>query len=798
MSRLFAIALISLAIAPARPAEIVIKGRVVDETDTPIAGVRVRFSPHGIPEAVSSDADGEFWVRVPSFGRYLVQAAHDHFFPLRDHPVEIVDQRELLIVLNPQQELFQSANVTDDQPEVDLDRNHTQRSLSGTEILDVPVPEDRYLRSSFRLIPGVVQDNHGGIHFAGGAENQVIYTLDGFNIGDPVTGAFDTRLSPDAVRSVEYSSGSPDAGRGSAGTVAIETKMGDDKVRYTASNFIPGLDEHKGLRMGAWSPRLGASGPLKRGRAWFSESLDMQFLPLVIQELPKGQDTATTWQGSNLFRTQVNLAPTNILYGSFLVNYLNASNTGLGPLDPISTTTDRHTRSWFFSLKDQIYLGHGAFLDVGYADKRTIARQIPQGDGFYQLTPLGRSGNYFVNSTQTSERNQLLSNLSLPKLSVLGKHQIRAGIDLGTLDYRQDAHRTGNEQFNATGLLLWRTMFDGPPTLRVTNVEASWYVMDSWTPRRNVRVESGVRQDWDRLVGQWALSPRASVSYAPWSNTRLSAGYAVTRDETSLQLFARPFDQRPVTTNFSANGTPIGAPSFGPGYSIPNGHLGDGSYHALSFGVERRISRSVQVNANVLRKRGENGLTYINNGANFVLTNFKRDVYNSADISVHHKLDSRHEWSASYVRSGTLSNAVTDINADQTRIVRNNLGRMGWDIPDRLMSSGYLPTPFQRWSIAYLLDTHEGSPFSVDRDGAVVGGVNSNRFPTYFELDFHVECRVTLLRKRLAIRAGFNNITDHNNPTTVNSTMGTSSFLKFYGSDGRHLVFRLRTLRGKE
>src|SRR5207248_10369883 len=143
-----------------------------------------------------------------------------------------------------------------------------------------------------------------------------------------------------------------------------------------------------------------------------------------------------------------------------------------------------------------------------------------------------------------------------------------------------------------------------------------------------------------------------------------------------------------------------------------------------SVGVDRRISRSFQVNANVLRKRGENGLTYINHGENLVLTNFKKDVYNAADIGVHHKLDGQHEWSASYVRSGTLSNAVTDINADQTRIVRNNFGRMGWDIPDRFMSSRYLPTPFQRWAIAYLLDVHEGVPFSVDRDGALVGGVN--------------------------------------------------------------------------
>ena len=145
-------------------------------------------------------------------------------------------------------------------------------------------------------------------------------------------------------------------------------------------------------------------------------------------------------------------------------------------------------------------------------------------------------------------------------------------------------------------------------------------------------------------------------------------------------------------------------------------------------------------------------------------------------------------------RSGTLSNAVTDINVDQTRIVRNNYGRMGWDVPDRFVTWGHLPTPLKQWSVAYLVDLHEGSPFSVDNNGAVVGGVNSHRFPTYFELDLHLEHRLTLLRKRLAIRAGFNNITDHNNPTAVNSTMGTPNFLKFYGSDGRRFVIRVRAL----
>jgi hypothetical protein len=108
-----------------------------------------------------------------------------------------------------------------------------------------------------------------------------------------------------------------------------------------------------------------------------------------------------------------------------------------------------------------------------------------------------------------------------------------------------------------------------------------------------------------------------------------------------------------------------------------------------------------------MRKRGDNGLTYISNRGIYELSRFKKDVYDSADIAVHHALDSRLEWSASYTRSGTLSNAVTDINVDQTRIVRNNYGRMGWDVPDRFVS-WHLPTPLKQWSVAYLVDLHEG------------------------------------------------------------------------------------------
>src|SRR5262249_27969905 len=181
------------------------------------------------------------------------------------------------------------------------------------------------------------------------------------------------------------------------------------------------------------------------------------------------------------------------------------------------------------------------------------------------------------------ERKQLLASITSPMLHLLGTHEIRTGIDVDLLQYHQDAHRTGYEQFNSAGVLLSLTTFQGPAALRLTNSEAAWYVMDGWMLRRNVRVEYGVRDDWDRLSGRWALSPRASVSYSPWKDTRFSAGYSISRDATSLQLFSRPFDQRPVTINYSARGTPIGVPSVGPPYQAAMGRIGNGGFPPPPF-----------------------------------------------------------------------------------------------------------------------------------------------------------------------------------------------------------------------
>jgi hypothetical protein len=93
------------------------------------------------------------------------------------------------------------------------------------------------------LLQGVVQDVNGRLHFNGGATEQTNFTLDGFNISDPVSGRFEARLNIESVRSIDVDGArySADKGRGSAGSVDIKTAMGDDRWRFGATNFIPSV-----------------------------------------------------------------------------------------------------------------------------------------------------------------------------------------------------------------------------------------------------------------------------------------------------------------------------------------------------------------------------------------------------------------------------------------------------------------------------------------------------------------------------------------------------------------------------
>jgi hypothetical protein len=787
-------------------AQVRLTGRVLSDTNAPLANAAVDVRPaSGGPSAHAlTDPTGAFELELQSPGDYVVTAELTGYYELKDKPVTIrAGDNELNLVLNPVREFSESVDVTAPSTSVELDRTTSEEHLTGAQMLDIPFPATHSLKNAMRILPGLVQDSAGGIHVNGGSENQVRYLINGFDISDPLSGKFDTRISIESVQSMEVLSGRFPAeyGKGSAGVVEVNTRTGDDKFRYSATNFVPGIDSQKGLHIGSWNPRFNFSGPIRRGRIWFSDSLATQYDKTVIEELPPGEDSSTSLRYTNMLHTQANVSPSNILSAGFLAAGWTAVRNGLSALDPPETTVDRRSRQWFGYIKDQVYFGRGALIEFGVSGNQTQVRQIPQGHDLYIETPEGRHGNFFINGVQRAERQQFLTNGFLPVLRFFGEHQVKAGIDFDRVHYSQNIRRTGFEWRRTDNTLVRRVLFAGNGQFGLSNFEAAAYVQDAWRVRKHVLVELGMRFDWDQILRNWNVSPRTGVAWSPFGleNTKVSAGYAITYDATSLILFTRPEDQYQVTTLYPPYGVPdVPVQQI---FTVNGRRYRSPRFQNWSAAIDHRLGANVYLRVQALRRRGDHGLTYTQMPSAspyseyFALANRRSDSYDSVEVTFRQNFRKEYSWMASYTRSRALSNVVIDLSSDNPAIVSSNAGRLPWDAPNRFLSWGYLPTFRKDWAVAFLLEYRSGFPFSYQNDaGEIVGDVNSHRYPTFFELDLHLEKRFRFRGQLWAIRGGFNNITNHRNPNVVNNNIDSPQFLSFYGGQSRALNFRIRWL----
>ena len=723
------------------------------------------------------------------------------------------------VVLSPLREIHESIDVTYSPPLIDFEKTSVDQSITENDIVSVPYPSTHSLRNALRILPGaVVQDAAGDIHFNGGAVNQTLWILDGFTINDPLTGRFATQLSVEAAQSVTLSSGrySAEFGKGSAGVLAVETKMGSDVSRHSATNFVPGLETRKGgLTLGQWRPRVNLSGPIARGRAWFFNSMDARYTQNIVEELPGGEDRTSVLQVGNLFRTQINVTSSNILYAGFLASILNAPRSGLGALDPVETTVDRRARQYFFHIKDQIYVRSGALVEIGYARNRTFGREIPQDDGFYVFTPHGRRGNYFVDAQRCGERDQALVNAVFPSFGAAGTHQLKVGADLDRVAYRQQVQRTGFERRRLDGTTRRKVVFAGNGRFQRSNFEASGYIQDTWKPAEKLVLNLGIRHDWDSIVRKTNLSPRFAFSWSPegLDHTKFSGGYAVLYDATTLQTMTRHLDQYSLSTLFDREGHI----QHGPGLTLFTGDERDRNaprYGNWSLGTEQRLPGDFFARASYLRKQGRDGFTFFNTletdeaalaggapdfgatslDAIFSLRNLRRDKFDSFEFMVRKSFRKQAFLMMSYTRSRARSNAALDISIDTPVTILNNAGPMPWDSPNRLVSWGRVPLS-KKYALDYMLEWRSGFPFSVEDDeGRLVGPVNSRRLPDFFELNVSIERRLRFGGHRWALRVGAVNLSDSRNPTAVNNNSSSPSFLEFFGGTRRAFVTRIRWL----
>ncbi len=799
-------------------AQVSVTGRVADENGTAVAGARLEFRDASRPEPFTtlSDVQGRFRLDLNRAGAYGLRAERTGFFVVTKADLDLNDgPNEVNITLNHLQELTEAIDVVYSPAAIDPATTSDERQLNNMEVLAVPYPASQDVRLALPLFAGVLQDTSGLLHFNGGSSDQAGYALNGFNIADPVTGLFETRVSIDAVRSMNLESGRFSAadGHGSAGSVDLETGMGDDRFRFGVTNFIPSVSTQRGLILSKWTPRLTVSGPIARSRAWFHNGFDAFYDVNTIPELPRGQDRSRDLTTSNLTRLQVNLSPSNILTGSYLINYQDSDNQGLSFLNPVETTIDRRRSLNMATVKDQIYFPGGTLIEVGFAASRGVLRELPRGSKPFVISPFGYSGNYFVDLARNTDRQQWLADAYLPPVKGRGTHRFRIGADLERSGFDELVSRHDYRILRADGTLARSVTFTGDGQLRRRNFETALYLQDSWTVHEGLVLELGVRSDWDQIVRDHLVSPRLAAAWSPsiLKGTKIAAGFGIYDDPLNLDLLTRHQDQSSLTTFFDRNGVQQGPPLL-TRFLVDDQSLAAPRARIASLSVERRLL-GFYGKVSYLRREGEKGLVFAEpslglnqNPLYYTLRNQRSNRYDGLEFGLHRNFGGKYEWHGSYTFSRARSNAVLDYSLENPVFGRQGGGPLPWDAPHRFLTWGWAPVPaghgpafvrsiLREVTASYLVETRSGFPFNVvNEENFLVGPPDRLRLPYYFNINLHFEKKFTLLHYVWAWRFGLNNLTNHGNPNVVNNNIDSPFYLTYGRGQQRAFNVRLRFL----
>jgi hypothetical protein len=140
---------------------------------------------------------------------------------------------------------------------------------------------------------------------------------------------------------------------------------------------------------------------------------------------------------------------------------------------------------------------------------------------------------------------------------------------------------------------------------------------------------------------------------------------------------------------------------------------------------------------------------------------------------------------------------VLDYSLDNLLSSSQVPGPYGWDAPNRFISWGLVPL-FRGFDFAYSVEARTGFPFAIiNGQRQLVLPPGADRFPRYFTLNPHIEKRFHAMGFYWALRGGFDNITNSQNPFTVNNTIGSPQYLRFSSFDRRAFTARIRFLGRK-
>lgn len=787
--------------------------KVVDENGQAIEGAQVTITePGAAPAQLWTDFAGNCGYVLQQQEAYRLAVEKAGFYKVDGSGVD-PNLSIVRVMIAHEQIVRQQVNVAASTPGIDTQQVSDQSAMNTPEIVNIPYPTSRDIRNLLPFNPGVVQDETGQVHVAGSETWETLDTMDGFDIRAPEGGSLSLRVSADAVRTIdaETTRYPVEFGRATGGVIAFYTGMGDNKFRFNVTDFIPSFRELNGIHFDKFVPRFTFSGPLKRDHAWWYDGLETEWDNIYISELPANADTDELVRGSNLVKAQVNATQANLLTGGLLYNNYHSPYDGISSLTPQASTVKRNTIAWMPYARDQQSFAGGALLDVGVGFVSIRDGYEPHGSAPYEYTPEQTEGSFFQNLSGRSQRLEGTATLYLPPRHWLGRHDLKVGLDVDHIAYDQRQTMAPVSYLREDGTLERQSVFGAAPAFTMHNGEIGAYVQDRWQPGKGWLVEPGLRFDWDEIVRRPLIAPRLAAVYAPpgdKNSTKISAGIGLYYEHTYLYDLAQTYAGIRYDTYYEADGVTPTGPAEESTFALNESTLSAPRALNWSVGVERRLPWAIYAGANFMEKRTSEVFTFANqSGAaalagTYLLTNGREDRYSSEEFDARKYFKNDYTVYVSYTHSSARTNAALDYLPTPSPLGPQQSGPLPWDVPNRVISWGWLPVPFKmlrkRWDLVYLLDEHTGFPYTaVNAAQQAVGAAGGQRFPDFVNFSPGLEWKFHFRGQYWGLRGVMQNATDSADPAVVNNVVDSPEFGTFSELQGRAFTARIRLIGTK-
>ena len=681
--------------------------------------------------------------------------------------------------------------------------------IEGDEIRDdflrvFQLPTDRF-QEALTLLPGVLRDPRGRLSFNGTRPSQSTLLVNGANATDPVTGQFAFELPLSVVDTIEVHAipYSAEFGRVSGAVADLRTLAGDDHWDVEVGSVIPDPRFRGGTLMGInrATPRVQVSGPLRGGRAWFSQAFSYRFVRSEVKEKIPGEDEEIV-EGFDVFtQIDIKLSDGHSVTGTLSVFPSTVANSGIDSLHPAVATPDTESGGWNVAIADELATGPNTLWRTQFAVRGFDVTVRPKGAGPSVLTPDGLRNNYFNEIDRDSHQVELSTARLQSWRWGTQEHLIKVGAQLLATSF-DGVDRSGPiEVRGADGRLLRQITFRGRGELDASDVMTSGYVQDHWQVNPRLALDLGLRYDHDAMLGESHLSPRTAFSLAldGGGRTLIKGGWGFFFDQVFLQVDAFSRFQRRVEQDFSGSADSPAGPAVIFENRVDPGNLEEPTSRVWNLEFDHQLGASLLFRANYRENRASGRPTVERvtdeKGSALVLSSTGRLTAREFDATVRWALARDGDLYFSYSKIRTTGD-INDFsliydNVREPLVLANETSFQPFEVPHRVLVWGVIPLA-NGFTLTPGIEWRSGFPFTVfSEDYTVVGRRNGTQFPRFLSADVAVTKRLTLFRRQLDLGVQVYNLTSHDNPRDVVSNLASSSFGAFRNSVGSTVALKL-------